>query len=147
MQWELYWTVVLERELSWRAKLWIYQSNYVPTLTYDHELWFVTITRSLIQAAGLSFLCRVAGLLGAKTLSARIRRFKLRKINFSVQAAVRAATARNVKRTLTPSVWVNFRTCLTMTLCLLSWPPPFLSSSSRAAGTAACWFTTFTETL
>lgn len=85
MQWELYWTVVLERELSWRAKLWIYQSNYVPTLTYDHELWFVTKTRSQIQAAGMSFLCRVARLLGrfgAKTLSARIRRFKLRKISF-----------------------------------------------------------------
>uniref|UniRef100_A0A8C4X372 Uncharacterized protein n=1 Tax=Erpetoichthys calabaricus TaxID=27687 RepID=A0A8C4X372_ERPCA len=38
----------------------IYQSIYVPTLTYGHELWVVTErTRSRIQAAEMSFLRRV----------------------------------------------------------------------------------------
>ncbi len=40
----------------------IYRSIYVPTLTYGHELWVMTErTRSRIQAAEMSFLCRVAG--------------------------------------------------------------------------------------
>ena len=38
-------------------------SIYVPALTYGHELWVVTQrTRSWIEAAEMSFLCRVAGL-------------------------------------------------------------------------------------
>ncbi|KAK3529274.1 hypothetical protein QTP70_024827, partial [Hemibagrus guttatus] len=50
------------KELSWKAKLSIYQSIYVPTLTYGHELWVMTERiRSRIQAAKMSFLCRVAG--------------------------------------------------------------------------------------
>ncbi len=37
--------------------------GYVPTLTYGHELWVVTErTRLQVQAAEMSFLCRVAGL-------------------------------------------------------------------------------------
>lgn len=36
------WTVVVKRELSQKEKLSIYQSIYVPTLTYGHELWVVT---------------------------------------------------------------------------------------------------------
>jgi len=52
-----------EEELSWKAKLSIYWSVYVPTLTYGHELWVVTErTRLRIQAADMSFLRRVAGL-------------------------------------------------------------------------------------
>ncbi|KAI3362823.1 hypothetical protein L3Q82_001869 [Scortum barcoo] len=44
------------------AKLSIYRSIYVPTLTYGHELWVMTErTRSRIQAAEMSFLRRVAG--------------------------------------------------------------------------------------
>ncbi|KAK3566125.1 hypothetical protein QTP86_026019 [Hemibagrus guttatus] len=40
----------------------IYQSIYVPTLTYGHELWFMTERiRSRIQAAEMSFLRSVAG--------------------------------------------------------------------------------------
>ncbi|KAK0155730.1 hypothetical protein N1851_001772 [Merluccius polli] len=35
----LYRTVVVKRELSRKVKLSIYQSIYVPTLTYGHELW------------------------------------------------------------------------------------------------------------
>ncbi|KAK3561994.1 hypothetical protein QTP86_023347, partial [Hemibagrus guttatus] len=52
----------LQNELSRKAKLSIYQSIYVPTLTYGHELWVMTKrVRSRIQAAEMSFLRRVAG--------------------------------------------------------------------------------------
>ncbi len=68
--WALYWTAVVKRELSWKAKLSIYQSIYVPTLTYGHELGVVTERMRLwIQAAEMSFLRRVAGL----TLRDRVR--------------------------------------------------------------------------
>jgi len=50
------------RELRRMAKLSIYWSIYVPTLTYGHKLWVVTErTRSWIQVADMSFLRRVAG--------------------------------------------------------------------------------------
>ena len=53
----LYQTIVVKRELSRKAKLSIYQSIYVLTLTYGHELWVVTERmRSRIQAAKMSFL-------------------------------------------------------------------------------------------
>ena len=56
-------SVVATRELSQKAKLSVYQSIFVPTLTYGHELWVVTErTRSWVQAAEMSFLCRVARL-------------------------------------------------------------------------------------
>ncbi|KAK0132400.1 Craniofacial development protein 2 [Merluccius polli] len=56
-------SVVVKRELSRKAKLSIYQSIYVPALTYGHELWVMTErTRSWVQAAKMSFLRRVAGL-------------------------------------------------------------------------------------
>ncbi|KAK3533936.1 hypothetical protein QTP70_034935, partial [Hemibagrus guttatus] len=59
----MYRSVVVKKELSRKAKLSIYQSIYVPTLTYGHELWVMTErVRSRIQAAEMSFLCRVAGL-------------------------------------------------------------------------------------
>ena len=58
----LYRSVVVKKELSRKAKLSIYQSIYVPTLTYGHELWIMTErTRSRIQAAKMSFLRRMAG--------------------------------------------------------------------------------------
>ncbi|KAK7881170.1 hypothetical protein WMY93_029579 [Mugilogobius chulae] len=58
----LYRTVVVKKELSRKAKLSIYRSIYVPTLTYGHELWVMTErTRSRIQAVEMSFLRRVAG--------------------------------------------------------------------------------------
>ncbi|KAK3553774.1 hypothetical protein QTP70_009300 [Hemibagrus guttatus] len=57
----MYRSVVVKKELSRKAKLSIYQSIYVPTLTYGHELWVMTErVRSRIQAAEMSFLCRVA---------------------------------------------------------------------------------------
>ncbi|XP_061628220.1 uncharacterized protein LOC133477457 [Phyllopteryx taeniolatus] len=58
----LYWYVVV-KELSRKAKLSIYRSMYIPTLTYGCELWVVTErTRSRIHAAEMSFLRRVSGL-------------------------------------------------------------------------------------
>lgn len=35
----LYWFVVEKQELSLRTKLCVYQSVYVPVLTYGHMLW------------------------------------------------------------------------------------------------------------
>ncbi|KAK3536646.1 hypothetical protein QTP86_015449 [Hemibagrus guttatus] len=66
----MYWSVVVKKELSRKAKLSIYQSIYVPTLTYGHELWVKTKrVRSRIQAAEMSFLHRVAG----RSLRDRVR--------------------------------------------------------------------------
>lgn len=57
-------------ELSWKAKLFIYQLNYLLTLTYGHKLWVVTErTRLCIQAAKMSFLHGVVGL----SLNKRVR--------------------------------------------------------------------------
>ena len=70
VMWSLYCSVVVKRELSQKAKLSIYQSVYVPTLTYGHELWVMTERiRSQIQAAEMSFLRRVAG----RSLRDRVR--------------------------------------------------------------------------
>ncbi|KAK3568618.1 hypothetical protein QTP86_010635 [Hemibagrus guttatus] len=41
----MYQSVVVKKELSQKAKLSIYQSIYVPTLTYGHELWVMTKRR------------------------------------------------------------------------------------------------------
>ncbi|KAK3557834.1 hypothetical protein QTP86_003172 [Hemibagrus guttatus] len=66
----MYRSVVVKKELSRKAKLSIYQSIYVPTLTYGHELWVMTErVRSWIQAAEMSFLRRVAG----RSLRDRVR--------------------------------------------------------------------------
>ena len=35
-------SVVVKRELSQKATLSIYRSIYIPTLTYDHDVWVVT---------------------------------------------------------------------------------------------------------
>ncbi|KAK3521202.1 hypothetical protein QTP70_000769, partial [Hemibagrus guttatus] len=62
VMWSMYRSVVVKKELSRKAKLLIYQSIYVPTLTYGHELWVMTErVRSRIQAAEMGFLRRVAG--------------------------------------------------------------------------------------
>ncbi|KAK0151875.1 putative uncharacterized transposon-derived protein F52C9.6 [Merluccius polli] len=51
----LHGSVVVKRELSRKAKLSIYQSIYVPALTYGHELWVMTErTRLRVQAAKAS---------------------------------------------------------------------------------------------
>ncbi|KAK3518725.1 hypothetical protein QTP70_008916 [Hemibagrus guttatus] len=89
----MYRSVVVKKELSRKAKLSIYQSIYVPTLNYGHELWVMTErVRSRIQAAEISFLRRVAGCslrdrvrssvtreeLGVEPLLLRIKRGQLR---------------------------------------------------------------------
>ncbi|TWW62708.1 hypothetical protein D4764_04G0013550 [Takifugu flavidus] len=69
-------SVVVKKELSRKAKLSIYQSIYVPVLTYGHQRWVMTErTRSWIQAAEMSFLCRVAGL----SLRNRVRSLDIRE--------------------------------------------------------------------
>ena len=56
-------SIVVKRELSQKAKLSIYWSIFVPTLTCSHEIWIVTERmRSQIQAAEMGFLQKVAGL-------------------------------------------------------------------------------------
>ncbi|KAK3556392.1 hypothetical protein QTP70_007987 [Hemibagrus guttatus] len=66
----MYRSVVVKKELSRKAKLSIYQSIYVPTLTYGHELWVMTErVRSRIQEAEMSFLRKVAG----RSLRDRVR--------------------------------------------------------------------------
>ena len=58
----LYWSVMVKRELSRKAKLSFYWSIYVPTLTYGHEIWVMTERiRFRIQAAEMGFFRRVAG--------------------------------------------------------------------------------------
>ncbi|KAK0156607.1 LINE-1 reverse transcriptase [Merluccius polli] len=61
----------VECTLRWRSSMrggWSGRSTggssiFVPALTYGHELWVVTErTRLRVQAAEMSFLCRVAGL-------------------------------------------------------------------------------------
>ncbi|KAF7650109.1 hypothetical protein LDENG_00131220, partial [Lucifuga dentata] len=89
----LYWTIMVKRELSQKARLSIYQSIYVPILTYGHELWVMTERiRSWIQVAEMRLLCRVFGLtlrdrvrssdiregLGVEPLLLRIKRSQLR---------------------------------------------------------------------
>ncbi|KAK3510372.1 hypothetical protein QTP70_005671 [Hemibagrus guttatus] len=84
----MYWSVVVKKELSRKAKLSIYQSIYVPTLTYGHELWVMTKrVRSRIQAAemvaGLSLRDRVRSSvtweeLGVEPLLLHIERGQLR---------------------------------------------------------------------
>ncbi|KAK3562878.1 hypothetical protein QTP86_011111 [Hemibagrus guttatus] len=46
----MYRSVVVKKELSRKAKLSIYQSIYVPTLTYGHELWVMT-ERGAVEVA------------------------------------------------------------------------------------------------
>jgi len=64
VMWALYRSIVVKRELSRKAKLSIYRSIYVPTLTYCHKLWVV-----------MSFLRRVAGL----SLRDRVRSLEIRR--------------------------------------------------------------------
>ncbi|KAK3567165.1 hypothetical protein QTP86_011304 [Hemibagrus guttatus] len=57
VMWSMYRSVVVKKELSPKAKLSIYQSLYVPTLTYGHELWVMTEwIRPRMQVAEMSFL-------------------------------------------------------------------------------------------
>lgn len=56
-------TVVMNEELSHKAKLLFHQSDQVPTLKFGQELWVETErTRSRMKAAKMRFLLRMAGL-------------------------------------------------------------------------------------
>ncbi|KAK3520361.1 hypothetical protein QTP70_023832, partial [Hemibagrus guttatus] len=46
-------SVVVKKELSRKAKLSVYQSIYIPTLTYGHELWVMT-ERGTVEVARAS---------------------------------------------------------------------------------------------
>ena len=60
------------------GKISIYQSLYVLTLTYGHELWVVTKRmRSQVQRAEMSFLRRVAGLTLRDTVTSSAPREEL----------------------------------------------------------------------
>ncbi len=59
VKWESYWTVVAKRELSWKAKLLIYSRS---TVQPSHLVMSSDRMRSQIQAAEMSFLHRVSGL-------------------------------------------------------------------------------------
>ncbi|KAK3526405.1 hypothetical protein QTP70_025434 [Hemibagrus guttatus] len=73
----MYRSVVVKKELSRKAKLSIYQSIYIPTLTYGHELWVMTERiRSRVQAAEMNFLRRVAG----RSLRDRVRSSVTREV-------------------------------------------------------------------
>ncbi|KAK3548817.1 hypothetical protein QTP70_020700, partial [Hemibagrus guttatus] len=48
----MYRSVVVKKELSRKAKLSIYQSIYVPTLTYGHELWVMTRKDKIPDTSG-----------------------------------------------------------------------------------------------
>ncbi|MGH2507006.1 MAG: reverse transcriptase domain-containing protein [Ktedonobacteraceae bacterium] len=68
--------VIRKRELSNTAKLSVFRSIFVPTLTYGHENWVMTErTRSRIQAAEMRFLRGIAGL----TLRDRVRSSAIRE--------------------------------------------------------------------
>ena len=59
----LLWSIVIKRELSWKAKLSIYRSIFFPTVTYGQEIWELTKrTRSRIQVTERGFLQTVARL-------------------------------------------------------------------------------------
>ncbi|KAK3521336.1 hypothetical protein QTP70_003461 [Hemibagrus guttatus] len=50
----MYQSVVVKKELSRKAKLSIYQSIYVPTLTYGHELWVMTERKNVLLGESAS---------------------------------------------------------------------------------------------
>ena len=55
-------SVIRKAELGVKAKLSVFNSVFVPTLTYGHEIWVMTERiRSRIQAAEMRFLRAIAG--------------------------------------------------------------------------------------
>ena len=72
---QLYRSVVLKPELCTKAKLFVFQSVFVPILTYGYECWLMTEkVRSQVQAAEMGFLQKVRGLsLLDKVKSSNIR--------------------------------------------------------------------------
>ncbi|TWW73458.1 hypothetical protein D4764_15G0008520 [Takifugu flavidus] len=115
--------VVVKRELSQKAKLSIYRSIFVSTLTYGHELWVMTErTRSWVRAAEMSFLRRVAGLslrdrvrssaiqeeLGVEPLLLRVERSQMRWLGHLVRMDMPCPTGGTCPERLPGEV---FRAC------------------------------------
>ena len=72
----LHYSVVMERELSKKAKLSIFKAVFVPILTYGHESWAMTkIMQSQVQVSEMRFLRRIEGVtLFNKVRSSEVRR-------------------------------------------------------------------------
>ena len=69
-------SVIMKRELCTAAKLSVFNSVYVPTLTYGHECWVMTErVKSRVQAAEMGFLRRVHGV----SLLDKVRSSDIRK--------------------------------------------------------------------
>ena len=73
----LHYSVVMKRELSKKAKLLIFQTVFVPIVTYGHESWVMTKrVRSQVQASEMRFLRKIEGVtLFNKVHSSEIRKF------------------------------------------------------------------------
>jgi len=69
-------SIITKRELSTKAKVSVYNTVYVPTLTYGHESWTMTKRmHSRIQASEMRFLRKIAG----KRRIDKIRNEEIRK--------------------------------------------------------------------
>jgi hypothetical protein len=69
-------SVIRRDEIGVKAKLAVFNSVFVPVLTYGHELWVMTERiRSRIQAAEMGFLRRVSGV----TILDRVRSSEIRE--------------------------------------------------------------------
>ena len=56
----LRYSVVMKRKLSKKAKLLIFETVFVPILTYGHESWLMTLrVPSQVQASKMRFLRRI----------------------------------------------------------------------------------------
>ncbi|KAK0149597.1 Lipoma-preferred partner [Merluccius polli] len=151
----LHGSVVVKRELSRKAKLSIYQSIYVPALTYGHELWVMTErTRSRVQAAEMSFLRRVAGLslrdrvrssvireeLGVDPLLLRVERSQMRWLGHLVRMppgrlpgeVFRACPTGRRPWGRPRTRWRDYNTLETCTIC----SKPIMERILRATGKA-----------
>lgn len=51
----MYQTVVVKRELSQKSKHPIYQSIYVPPLTYGHKVWVVTEKNEIVDTSSWNY--------------------------------------------------------------------------------------------
>ena len=74
----LHYSVIMNRELSKKAKLLIFKAVFVPILTYGHEFWVMTERmRSQVQASEMRFLRKIQGvtLFNKVRSSASIRYF------------------------------------------------------------------------
>ncbi|KAI3358431.1 hypothetical protein L3Q82_014864 [Scortum barcoo] len=114
----VYRTVVVKKELSRKAKLSIYRSIYVPTLTYGHELWVMTErTRSLDTSGRNEFPPQGGWLppleigvrssvtreeLGVEPLLLRIERSQLRWLGHLASDAPLDASLRRCSRRVPP---------------------------------------------